>query len=95
MEVKIKETHRNDVVLFGGKGRKKLGERSQKELRDLAILAHQSGDKSLLERFENLPSLEELQGTRVKETIAKPAEPAKVENQAPKADKKVADKGAK
>lgn len=70
---KIKEAHSKKYVAFG-KNAKPLGERD--DIDDLAILAHESGDESIIERFEVLPSLDELKKAKTDKQIAKVA-PAK------------------
>lgn len=64
----IKKEFKDTVVAFGSSG-KPLGER--KDLNDLAILAHQSGNKNLLQFFDELPSLEDLQKARVEKKLVR------------------------
>lgn len=73
IEVKIKRHYNDRFIAYGGGGNKTLGQRSQEDLRKLAILAHQSNSKSLLEVFEVLPSLQDLQraNTQHKVSISK------------------------
>lgn len=63
MAVTIKKEYESTVVGFGNSGLP-LGKRD--DLNDLAIIAHQSQDPSLLRLFETLPSLEDLQREKVK-----------------------------
>ncbi|MVT11383.1 hypothetical protein [Chitinophaga tropicalis] len=60
--VTIKKEYQSAVVAFGNSGLP-LGQRD--DLLDLAIIATKSGDPSLLQLFEPLPSLEELQKMKV------------------------------
>ena len=61
--IKIKDSHLNARVAFGASAQP-LGERSESEVLDLAIMAQRSGDSSLLKLFdEPLPSLDELLAT--------------------------------
>ncbi len=69
MEVKIKEHYRNSFIAYGGGGKKVLGERSQDDLVKLAIMAHQSKSKTLLDVFETLPPLADLQKSKVDKAI--------------------------
>lgn len=62
MAVKIKKEYASTVIAFGNSGLP-LGQRD--DLSDLAIIAHQSKDPSLLKLFETLPSLEDLQREKV------------------------------
>lgn len=71
-DVHIKDEHKKRFVAFGGKGRINLGDRSQADLRVLAIMAIKAKDKLLLSFFkEPLPSLEELQKNSTEVQIAK------------------------
>jgi hypothetical protein len=62
MAVKIKKEYASTVIAFGNSGLP-LGQRD--DLNELAIIAHQSQDPSLLELFDTLPSLEDLQREKV------------------------------
>jgi hypothetical protein len=56
---KLKEQHKSTFVAFGGGGSRLLGQRD--DLDKLALMAVESGDKSLLSLFEApLPSADEL-----------------------------------
>ena len=58
--LKIKSSHKDTVIAFNNSGIP-LGKRSQADLLDLAIMAQESGHKSLLDAFEDtLPTIEEL-----------------------------------
>lgn len=71
-DIKIKTEHAKRLVVFGGGGRILLGERSQQDLKILAIMALKAKDKLLLSYFDGeLPSLEELQKDQTKIEIAK------------------------
>lgn len=58
---KIKAEHKDSTkVVFGGRGKQKLGERD--DIDDLAISALRSGNRNLLNLFEQpMPTLEALQ----------------------------------
>lgn len=60
--VKLKKEHKATVVGFGSSGLP-LGQRT--DLNDLAIIALKSRDTTLLNLFEELPTLEELQREKV------------------------------
>lgn len=60
---KIKKEFLETFIAFGGGGSKLLGERD--DIDQLAIIAHESGHKGLLNLFEVLPSLEELKKAKV------------------------------
>jgi hypothetical protein len=55
---KLKADKKNEFVGFGNGGSRKLGERD--DLDELAIIALESGNKSLIDLFEPLPPLAEL-----------------------------------
>jgi hypothetical protein len=58
-KAKLKAEHKDKMVAFGGGGRKTLGERD--DLDKLAIIGLESGDRTILDLFEEpIPSLEEL-----------------------------------
>lgn len=57
--VKIREEFKNAVIAFGGRG-VPLSDRTEIELVDLGIIAISSGDKTILQLFEILPSIDEL-----------------------------------
>jgi hypothetical protein len=56
----------NTVIAFNNSG-VVLKDRSYSDLIDLAIMALESGDKSLLKLFENLPELTELRTMKMRE----------------------------
>lgn len=60
--VKIKKEYESAVVAFGTSGLP-LGQRE--DLLDLAIIAQQSKDPSLIKLFESLPTLEQLQRMKI------------------------------
>lgn len=63
--INIKAEHSETVVGFNQSGIP-LGKRSQEDLRDLAIMAQDSGNKLLLGYFDGpLPSLEELRAEKL------------------------------
>lgn len=71
MALKIKKEYITRVVAFNNSG-KPLGERSEADLLDLAILARSSNDRLLLESFEGeVPTIEALQKLKGA-TIPKP-----------------------
>lgn len=62
MILKIKSLYQYNIIAFGGMGKIPLGKYPLKDLVRLAILAHQSKSKTLLNFFEGeLPSLDDLQ----------------------------------
>lgn len=85
MEVKIKSQFATQKIAFGSSG-KPLGERSQEELQDLAILGQQSGDQSILNMFESLPDLTELQKAKTERNTAGLKKPAKPEVKSTKSE---------
>lgn len=60
--LKLKKQFESTVIAFGNSGLP-LGQRD--DLLDLAIIAQQSQDPTLLQLFESLPSLGELQKQRI------------------------------
>lgn len=66
--VKILEKYHDTVIAFGDNGFQ-LKRRTQGELIELGIIAHQSGNPNLLKLFEVLPSLSELQAMKMKRLI--------------------------
>lgn len=60
MNLKVKVQYNNTVIAFAGSG-VVLSKRSPMELIELALLGISSGDKSILNLFESLPSRSELQ----------------------------------
>lgn len=78
-QIKIKPSCANRVVLHGSKN-KKLGDKTPAELLNLAIIARDSGNRMLLDMFEELPSIEELKAAQTDEQLAAltlPAAPVK------------------
>lgn len=67
---KIKEVFQTAVVAFGNSGLP-LGQRTPEEINQLAIIARQSKDPSLLQLFEELPALEELKREKVEAQLKK------------------------
>lgn len=71
----IKPEHKNAIIAFDKSGRVSLGNRTQESLRNLAILALESRDPSLLKLFqEPLPSLSELKFERFQSKLDNHAE---------------------
>lgn len=69
-KAKLKAEHKTTFVAFNGGGSTLLGDRD--DLDKLAIMAIQSGDKSLLNLFEQpLPSLDELKKSDVDDQLKK------------------------
>lgn len=64
--MKIKEEHKDRVVGFNGSGLP-LGQRT--DLKVLAEIAIKSNDKSLLELFEELPTLEVVEELKSKDFL--------------------------
>lgn len=64
MPIKLKEEAKKKYIAFG-KTAKVLGERSSEDIRDLAIMAQESGNPNLKILFDELPPLDELKGARV------------------------------
>lgn len=70
MNLKIKEEFAQKVIAFDGAGALPIGQYSIDRLTKLAITAHQSGNKSLIELFDGpLPSLQELQRAQTQKAI--------------------------
>lgn len=69
MEISIKKEFLQHKVGFGSSA-KRLGERTDEEIKALALIARQSSSKSLLKLFEKLPSLKELQSEITNKSIA-------------------------
>lgn len=71
MELKIKSKYAGKKVVFAGGGNQPLGNRSQDDLRKLAIAGLQGKDSTILELFEGqLPVLQELQKAETAKQIA-------------------------
>lgn len=69
--ITIKAVYRDTVIAYNNSG-VSLNRRSQEDLIDLGILAHSSGDPSLLVLFEKLPSLDQLKRAKLEGVIRKP-----------------------
>lgn len=63
VNAKIKEDKKDTVVGFAGSGLP-LGQRSQSDINHLAILAQESNNPTLIQLFDELPSLEDLKRQR-------------------------------
>ncbi len=68
--VTIKAEYHNTVVAFGTSG-VALSKRSQSDLVDLAIMAHESKDPGLLKFFDNIPSIDDLRRMKLEVNIQK------------------------
>ncbi len=66
MLIKIKESAKEKVIAYNGRALP-LGQRS--DYAELAVIALESGDTSLLEVFETLPTLEELKKQKLEQTL--------------------------
>ena len=66
MLIKIKETAKEKIVAYNGRALP-LGQRS--DYGELAVIALESGDPSLLEVFETLPTLEELKKKKLEQAL--------------------------
>lgn len=69
MELKIKAEHKDRVVAHHDTGLP-LGQQSQPQLQQLALMARQSGSPLFLDFFEELPTLAELLGEKTESEIA-------------------------
>ena len=78
MQLKIKEAHHHRVVGFNNKALP-LGQRE--DILELALIARSSGQKSLMDVFEFLPTMEELK--RIKEGKVLPELPPVLEEETP------------
>jgi len=58
--LKVAKGHEERSIAFGGNGARPMRMRSQEELLQLAILGRRSNDKSIINAFEDLPSLQDL-----------------------------------
>lgn len=81
MHIEIKREYKQTVIATGNNGLP-LGSKPKSEILDIAILARQSKDSSLLKMFKNLPPLETLLQEKVNNeisslNIAKPGTPIK------------------
>lgn len=66
MLIKIKESAKEKIVAYNGRALL-LGQRS--DYAELAIIALESNDPSLLEVFETLPILEELKKQKIEQNL--------------------------
>lgn len=73
MKVKVKEQYKDRVVGFNGSGLP-LGKRT--DLKDLAEIAIKSNDKILLELFEELPTIAEIEKSKSKNFLERTDESA-------------------
>lgn len=70
---KIKDQFKNKIVVFGKLSSVPIGQRT--DIDELAIIAHESQDRSLLRLFEKLPELSELKRAKTDVQLKKPANP--------------------
>ncbi len=75
--IKIKAEYGNTIIAFGDNG-VSLKKRTEGEIINLGIIAHESKDPSLLNLFEVLPSVDELRRLKLEANIRK-YQPAPVE----------------
>jgi len=68
VQATIKEEFKNKRLAFG-KSANPLYKRSGIEINELAIIAHESKDKSLLQLFETFPTLAELKKTKTDQQL--------------------------
>lgn len=68
ISLKIKSQYQDTKIAFGSRS-KPLKERTQEELRDLAIIAIESNNPNLTRLFEQLPTLDELKNEKVSKAI--------------------------
>lgn len=66
MLIKIKETAKEKIIAYNGRALP-LGQRN--DYPELAVIALESNDPSLLEVFETLPTLEELKKQKLEQTL--------------------------
>jgi len=66
MLIKIKESAKDKVIAYNGRALP-LSKRS--DYKELAMIALESGDSSLLELFETLPTLEELKKQKLEQNL--------------------------
>lgn len=64
--MKLKDEHKDRVIGFNGSGLP-LGQRN--DLKELAEIAVKSNDKSLLELFEELPTIAEIEKSKSKDFL--------------------------
>ena len=81
MLIKIKETAKEKIIAYNGSALP-LGQR--RDYGELAIIALESGDPSLLEVFETLPTLEELKKQKVEQSLPELPELSKTSSNAKK-----------
>jgi tRNA A37 threonylcarbamoyladenosine synthetase subunit TsaC/SUA5/YrdC len=65
----IKKEFEQTVIAFGNSGLP-LGLRSEEDINSLAVIAQQSNNKQLLNMFETLPAIEELQQSKTENDLA-------------------------
>lgn len=70
LEIKIKEEFKNKRLAFG-KSANPLYKRTEQELIDLGIMAHESKSESLLRLFEKLPDLSVLKKAKTDQELQK------------------------
>lgn len=71
LKIAIKPEYHRKRVGFNGKGTVPLGMRSPSDLRDLAIIAHESKDPSLLRLFSDLPPIADLKKAKTETNLQK------------------------
>jgi hypothetical protein len=74
---KIKPEYATTVIAFNRGGGRPLGLRD--DIDKLAIIAHESGDKSIINLFAYLPPLDQLKKAKVDAELKKVPEPPKTE----------------
>ena len=68
--IKIKAEYGNTIIAFGDNG-VSLKKRTEAELVNLGIIAHESQDPTLLKLFESLPSIDQLRRMKLEANIQK------------------------
>lgn len=68
--IKIKAEYGNTIIAFGDNG-VVLSKRSQSDLVNLGIIAHESKNPNLIKLFESLPSIDDLRRTKLEAAIQK------------------------
>lgn len=70
MKIAINPSSAKKVIAFSGKGKTPLGNYTEADLLNLAVLARQTNDKALLQHFQQpLPSLKDMQTEQAKTQI--------------------------
>ncbi|MFA6060037.1 MAG: hypothetical protein WC756_17675 [Taibaiella sp.] len=69
MKIVIKNKYLKTKVAFGARALP-LEQRTEKELEQLALMARESNSPQLIEYFESLPTLDELQKSKTDQAIA-------------------------